>query len=447
MDDQRRQQEALFRHSVLGGLCAHELRRGELRRALRDLAGRSWTGPDGRERRMAVKTLEEWYYRYRQGGFAGLMPQARSDLGRTKALSAELQALVLAMKREDPGRSAPLILHELVQAGRLRRGQVSVSTLQRLLSRAGLSGPRLELERPARYRWQASFAGELWQSDALHGPMLFNPAAGRAERVKVFALLDDKSRLVAHIGAGFREQQADFLSVLAGAIMRRGLPRGLLVDNHQSFAGGDTRLCCAKLNIHLTHARPYDGPAKGKIERFWRTLRQLMLDRLDLAEVTTLADLNLRLAAWVQAHYNVQPHEALSGHTPLELWDQDAEHIRWLEDSSLLEEALSASIERRVLGDSTCQIRGRCYEVPTHLRGRIVKIGYSLLAPTDLWVIDGATRVMIREVNATDNMRRPRRATAPAPHDRAPSTGLNAVEDLIRRIAGGDARKDGGDAA
>lgn len=446
MDEKRREQEALFRHSVLGGLCARRLKRGELRRGLRDLAGRSWTGPDGRERRMAVKTLEEWYYRYLRDGFVGLLPQARSDLGCTKALSPEVQALVLAMKREDPGRSAPLVLHELVQAGRLRRGQVSVSTIQRLLAREGLSGPHLELDRPARYRWQASFSGELWQSDALHGPKLFHPAAGCAQRVKVFALLDDKSRLVAHIGAGFREQQADFLRVLAGAIMRRGLPRHLLVDNHKSFAGGDTRLACAKLNIHLTHARPYDGPAKGKIERFWRTLRQGMLDRLDLEQVTTLDDLNLRLATWVQTHYNVQPHASLSGRTPLEAWDQDAEQIRWLDDPTVLEEAFSAHIERRVLGDSTCQIRGRAYEVPTHLRGRIVKIGYSLLSPTELWVQDGATRVMIREVNATDNMRRPRRATAPIPHGPAPATGLNAVEDLIRRIAGG-VRKDDGDAA
>jgi len=105
------------------------------------------------------------------------------------------------MKREDPGRSAHLILRELELAGRMVAGQASVSSVQRLLHRHGLSVPRMEVGHAARYRWEASRCGELWQADALHGPLLMNPAAGRAQRVIVFGLIDDRSRLIPYLKA------------------------------------------------------------------------------------------------------------------------------------------------------------------------------------------------------------------------------------------------------
>ncbi len=164
MNEERRKEEALFRYAVLGDLLHRGLRRGELGRVLTERARKQWKGPDGRPRRIAKKTLEEWFYRYRNGGFESLMPSPRRDRGKVRALKAEIEELIIAMKREDPGRSAQLILEELELVGRLRRREVSVSTIRRLLRREGLTGARMELERPTRLRWQASRCGELWLS-------------------------------------------------------------------------------------------------------------------------------------------------------------------------------------------------------------------------------------------------------------------------------------------
>jgi hypothetical protein len=312
---------------------------------------------------------------------------------------------------------------------------VSVTTLRRLLKRAGLSGPKLELDRPVRLRWQATECGELWQSDAVHGPKLHDPHQGREARVKIFALLDDKSRLVAYARGGFHETQADFLAVLLGAVQRRGVPRILLVDNHGSFTGPDTQVACARLGIRLTFARPHDGPGKGKIERFWRTLRAQVLDRLDAEKVRTLGDMNVRLSTWIEAEYNRRPHEGLAGRTPLEVWEEGAERVRWIEDRSVLDKAFTAQLTRRVKNDSTVQIEGKTYEVPSHLRGQQVALGYSLLQPGVFWVEDGATRVPVREVEPEANAERSRRAPGTtSSSEAAPRTGMNAVEDLLRRI-------------
>jgi len=435
MTDDDRQKEALFRFSVLGPALARRLRRGELRRTLDEIAAKEWTGPDGRPRKIAAKTLEDWYYRHRSGGFEALVRQPRKDRGKTRALAPEIRALVVAMKREDPGRSAPLIKEELEEAGRIERGKVSVTTIQRLLRREGLSGPQLELERPARYRWRVSRCGELWQTDAVHGPVLFDPAAGREIRTKVFALLDDKSRLVPYARAGFHERQQDFLAVLHGAVQRRGAPDGILADNHPSFTGSDTGIACAKLDTRLHLARAYDGPGKGKIERFWRTFRRRFLDRIDLAKVKTLDALNVRIAAWI-ARYNERPHSALEGKTPLQVWEADADEIRWIDDEAVLEAAFTATLERMVKNDSTCEVHGATYEVPTHLRGRKAKIGYALLHPERLWIEDGGSRLPIRQVDPLANDRRPRRGKEGERKPEPPkATGLNAVEDLLRRVA------------
>lgn len=434
MDETRAQKEALFRYSVLGGVVSRRLRRGELKRALRELARKVWTDPWGKLRVVAAKTLEEWFYRYRRHGFDGLLPRPRSDRGRSRVLPADVRTLILDLKREDYGRSAYLILKELEEAGVLRRGQVSVSTIQRLLRREGLSGPRRELERPVRLRWQASQCGELWQGDALHGPKLLDRASGREVRVKIFALLDDRSRLVPYLRADFHETQQEFLTVLLGAILRRGIPGAILLDNHGSFTGFDVEIACAKLGTRLVFARPYDGPAKGKIERFWRTLRAHCLDRLEPRKIESLDDLNLRLSAWIESEYNSRPHSSLSGKSPLAVWEEDSDRIRWVEEPGEVEKAFTHTLERRVRGDSTCQVWGRAYEVPSHLRGRTVKIHYSLLRRDHLWIDDGDTRVFIREVDAQANAKRPRPRASNGGDPQRPATGLNPVEDLLRRI-------------
>ncbi len=439
-NDQHREQEALFRLTVLGPVISRKLKRGELLRTLKEIAARSFEDPvTGLPRCVRRKTLEEWYYRHRHQGFEGLYPLARKDRGVVKALREDLRELVLAMKREDPGRSAVLIMRELELAGRLRRGEVSVATVRRFLRRHGLSGPRLELDRPARFRWQAARSGDLWQTDAVHGPSLLDPLAGRKVRVKIFALLDDRSRLVPYLRAGFHETQQDFLAVLLAAIQRRGVPNGLLLDNHMSFRGSDVQLACARLDIRLHYARPYDGPAKGKIERFWRTLREQVLDRLDLSKVETLDELNVRLWAWVEAEYNKRPHEGLQGRTPLEAWEEDAQEIRWIDDRAIVDAAFTATLERSARNDSTIQVRGRTYEVPTHLRGRTVKLGYGLLAPDRLFLIDGTTRVPLREVDPEANAHRARIAAEGAAEEKRgpePKTGLNAAEAFLTRVIG-----------
>jgi transposase InsO family protein len=436
MNETMRADEALFKHALLGPVLFEKLSRGQLRRKLREIAAQTHYDQNGTARTFSWRTLEDWLYQIKGEGFESLKRRKRRDAGACRALTPEVAELVLELKKEDPGRSAPMILEQLEDAGRIQKDSISVSTIQRHLRRRGLSGPAMEVSRGERFRFQAELVNALWQGDAVHGPKLVNPRTGQLETVKTFALIDDRSRLIVNIVAGFRETEAAFLAVLHGAIARRGLPRTLYLDNGSSFIGRDLKLACAQVGTRLLHSHPYEASARGKVERLFRTLRAQVLRRLDPKRVKTLDDLNVRLMAWAEGKYNVRPHAALNGRTPLEVWEQGADDVCWPKDSSGLAGAFRGEAVRWAKNDATVSFEGTTYEVPGHLRRRSVTLRYSFLDPARVSVVDGVAEVPIKKVDPIGNARR-RRHTAPlAPSGSPVSTGLNPVEQTLDRISG-----------
>jgi putative transposase len=158
---------------------------------------------------------------------------------------------------------------------------------------------------------------------------------------------------------------------------------------------------------------------------------------LDLERVTTLDEFNLRLWTWVEMEYHRQTHSSLSGRTPLDVWESEAEQIRWVDDPNQLEQNFYAQVERLARNDSTVQWRGVFYEVPPYLRRQRVRLRYALLDPTHVSVLDGETEIPLRPVQPVENANRSRvgvtRGAEPTP-----KTGLNAAELILARAAGKD---------
>ncbi len=136
---------------------------------------------------------------------------------------------------------------------------------------------------------------------------------------------------------------------------------------------------------------------------------------------------------WVDGEYNVRPHSGLGGRAPLEVFEEDAGEIRFIDDGFELADSFVVRIERAVKKDSTCTVGGKVFEVPPHLRGGTARLYYHVLRPDGLWLEDGAIRVPLREVDAVANSRRPRITTSTPPEAPEP-TGLNAVEGSLKRL-------------
>ena len=165
MDDETKQDIALFRVAVLGALVGAELEHGDLVALCREAAERRWEWPDGTLEHLAARTIEGWYYAYQHGGFAGLMPKDRADLGSTD-IRPDLASLIVRAKRERPRRSIKRIIKLLVRAKKAAPGELSKASVHRLLERHEISSVPARGPTAERRSFIHEFPGDLLVGDA-----------------------------------------------------------------------------------------------------------------------------------------------------------------------------------------------------------------------------------------------------------------------------------------
>ena len=385
---------AVFRSQVIGQLKHRVLTRGELRTALNELAAQTFR-PPGAEctKRYSIPTLERWYYRFKKNGAAGLTPAPRSDRGRAQALTDEQRKLVCDVRREHPSASAELILRTLIGQGHFGEHTVSATTLRRLLAERGLDRVSLRSapEAPGRQRWEASHAGAIWHGDVCHGPALH--IGNKQVPLRIHGMLDDQSRFVVALEARSSETEDDMLGIFVAAIRKLGRPDALYLDNGSTYSGKALATACMRLGVSLMHAKPYDPQARGKMERFWRSLREAVLDHLD--RTLPLREVQARLDSYLATHYHSQAHGSLSGQTPTERWAERT--VRPVTDDELTT-ALTLRSNRRVSRDGIISLDGRLFEVRQgFLAGRVVEVTSCLvegLAPVVRVEHDGRAYVL-----------------------------------------------------
>lgn len=370
---------AVFRSQIIGPLVHRQLTRGELHAELVALSKLRVLPPNSKlTRSYSIPTLERWYYRFRKQGITGLVPLPRRDRGHAQALPAETRELLLGVRRENPSASAKLIVRTLEASGRLTKGAVSASTVRRLFATAGLLRRTLREAKKGvgadRRRWEAAYAGALWHGDVCHGPTL--SGSGRKTPTRIHGLLDDKSRYLIALEVRPTECESDMLSLFVAAVRRWGRPGALYLDNGSTYSGAQLATACARLGTALVHAQPYDPEARGKMERFWRTLREKCLDHV--SHELTPAQLQQRLNFFLTEHYQREPHEGLLGETPESAWELRQTHVT-------TEEQLAASLTvdktRLVTKDGLVSIGGALFEVRQgFLAGRRVKVRSCLVS-------------------------------------------------------------------
>ena len=376
MDEDRRREIGLFRYALVRDAADPGLSKAERGRLVRALAEREHVGPDGRLVRVARGTLDEWIRFYRRGGFEALVPRPRVVLPRT---AAEVLELAFALKRERPERTAAQVREiMLATAG---EGRVpGLRTLQTHLARAGLN-VRADGRSPGKVygRFEASVRNELWTGDGLHGPTLAGAAARRAV---LLAFIDDHSRLLVGWRWGTGEDVFRLEAALRAGLMTRGVPAAVLVDRGSAFVSSQLLRACAVLGVRLIHASPRAATTKGKLERFFRTVRDQFLVEID--DGVELAELNRLFSAWLEVVYHRRVHSE-TGQTPLERFD--AAGAPPLPTPALLREAFLWSVERIVTKTATVSLHSNQYEVDPALVGRKLELVFD---PFDL------TRIEVR---------------------------------------------------
>lgn len=366
---------ALFRYGLIADLLHLPPGTHTLHARLREKADRDYDIPGTPRRRVAAETLRDWLYAYRRGGFDALKPQPRTDRGTARALPQDVADRLCALKEAQPALSTVRLI-TAARAQHLLPDDLVVAraTVHRLLAAHGLAArPPAEATTTDRRRFAFDAPNELWMSDVMHGPSVFDPDDRRRHKTYLIALLDDATRLIPHAAFARSESIAAFLPVFEHAIRRRGLPKRIYVDNDAAYRARHLALVCAKLGVTLIHARPYLPQGKGKLERWFRTARLQLLPALTEADTHDLEALNRRLWAWIEGEYHQTPHRGLDGDTPADRWACNAGAITLpgdLGDLFLFEE------KRKVQKDRTISLHGVAYEVDAALIGKTVLLRY-----------------------------------------------------------------------
>ncbi len=125
--------------------------------------------------------------------------------------------------------------------------------------------------------------------------------------------IDDASRVLCHDEFFLDENADSMIRALRSAFYKRGLPEQLLVDNGSIYCCQEITLICARVGCILLHTAVRDAAAKGKIERFFRRVRdQFLIRNLDL---TSIHALNRQFTDWVEQDYNATVHSVLGMRT------------------------------------------------------------------------------------------------------------------------------------
>ena len=283
---------------------------------------------------------------------------------------------------------------------------------------------------PPHKKFEAQFSNQIWQSDMLSGPYVQRPGGGKRQAF-LHAILDDASRLIPH-AQFYADQGLDtFLDCLRQAVAARGLPVRLYVDNAKVYRSPQLARIAASLGMLIVHTPPYQPEGRGKIERYFRSVREQFLANLDRKQTPTLEDLNERLWAWIDNVYHCSEHSAL-GATPLLRWQRDIEHIRQLPPAADLRRLFFHRLDRVVRRDCTFLLQNCFYEAPPHLAGQSIEVRFDPLDPASVEIYfqgqsQGAARLVDPVVNAQRPSSQPSPARAPEP------TGINFVELLKKK--------------
>ena len=406
MDKEIREKIALKRYQLISPVLAEPARAQN--EYFRKQAETEHEFPHYGLRKISVSTMKAWLRKYRKGGFDTLKPKNRSDGGRPKRLTEDLLKTIEIKCKAHPSLSVQKLYEMLRDQNLLGQPPVHYNTLLRVVKEQGWLP--LKDRTDVRKAYEVENVNDLWISDFMHGPQV--RTANRSAKAILCAILDDHSRMVMGHSFNTSETISALTLVLKEAFLAYGIPKRFYVDNGSSFSSDLLTRSCAQAGISLIHSKPYDSPSRGKVERFFRTVRERFLSVLQ--EGMTLEELNEAFSLWLKEDYHHKLHSGIE-EKPIDRYNSSVGRvlIRRLSRTEL-DEIFLIRHERVVNHDATISFKGTlCEAPPAYIRQRI-ELRHPVDAPEELYLYDNGVRVgRIKLLDKKENARtfRPQQAT------------------------------------
>ena len=378
---------------------------------IREVSKLTFHDEDGAPHVFTWRTIQTWLSIYKQYGVQSMVSRPRSDKGTHRKVSLEhLQEAIEQVLPDflDVRYNKMMIYRRCIERGALSHAECSQTSFFKLVREYDMLTPPAQTDNKRRLAFSKLHANEMWQLDTMVGPYVKNGKT--STQSKLIAFIDDASRVIPHGQFFFSENTDNLILALKSALYKRGIPQTLYVDNGAIYTSQEINQICARLGTILCHTPVRDGAAKGKIERFFRTVRdQFLLQKLDLSSLDAL---NRQFHHWLETDYNAAIHSTLQM-KPIDRFGLDLARIRFLDPMEANDELFYVEETRTVRKDNTFSVDNVRYEAPRNLSTRQIEVRFNRADPKRIVVFYHGERMgEATRLDFLANDRPPREETA-----------------------------------
>ena len=375
--EQKSKEIQTFRYGVIAELANPYLGHGERISLINEKSSREYLIPYSSRTTIGKECIRKWLSKYRKYGLDGLLPKIREDSGKSRSIPQEEKDIIIAELESDPYLTARAVVKRLKQEGKIK-SDITSSSLSRFVVSAGLCREdRIrDKEKEQTRKFNFFYPLECVQADDMHG-FPIPDGFGKMKKAILIAFIDDATRRIVYSNFSFTEKSLAFEDGIKHILASHGKIGRLYVDNGSTFISTQTKRIMNSLGILISHSRPYIPKGRGKIERFFRTVRDQFLRPLNKESIRGLGDLNARFRTWLETEYHRTPHSGLEKKTPLDTWLSLTPHIVRMDPSIDLDTTFLHEAQRKVYKDSTFTLHGILFEVPSILIGKKIRVFFN----------------------------------------------------------------------
>lgn len=287
--------------------------------------------------------LGRWVRQFRSGGAAALGGKVRKQA--VGKMPEAVKERIVAMKQADPQQGVHRI-SDLLK--RMFFMKASHETVRRVLHAEDLL-PSPTKPKPRGKRVPTTTAVEeggsyvkgphlMWQSD-------ISVITWRKQSVYLIGFIDDFSRFITGLGLYMTQKADNVLEVLRRAVVEHKAPVEMLTDNGRQYTSwrGQAQFEKEMVRMQIKHIRsqPHHPQTQGKIERFWKTIKEEFFARTLFDGFEDMQD---RTRLWIQYYNFKRPHQGIGGLCPADRFYEVSHDVR-----QVVEQGIAANVLQMAL--------------------------------------------------------------------------------------------------
>lgn len=388
---------ALWRFGIISPLLHRHEHSPLLKQEYASLSQRPWFSPDGEKKYYSSETFRHWVYLYKNIGIDGLRNKQRKDNGNT-SVPEEIQTALKQLRKDFPDVTFQRLMKKLRKENLWDGRKPSLSTMYRFAVSHNLKRGKSKSVIDSVRSFEYPHFGDLWSGDFLHGPKVKQGVY--AKKSYLHAIVDDSARYIVAARFYLAENTENMLNDLMMGIRRFGIPRRFYTDNGSAYKSKHLRFVAAKLGIALPHTPPGVPRGRGKIERFFRTVRDQFLTGRNRSSLTKI---NTDFGEWINEYHHTI-HQGI-GMSPLnrKLTEQKNELVQ-LDPTQNINDIFRMEIEKKIGNDGCIRMWKKRFEVRDALPGEKIMVYY--LPWDQSYVLTGVDKLIAKQVDTNKNATR-----------------------------------------